>query len=153
MTTLLLLFERAIILPWLIVSFCLSTLLLFTWIETSNEFNGFDWVVFLGTGVWFFWSIVLLSFLGILAAYTTLLLVLGFLLCWEKNQLFLHWYHKVRHLNLHRRPEIRTECASLAPRVKCRASPFFASLRKKQSGYTVSTKISFQQMKLAYQSN
>ncbi|ELR55530.1 hypothetical protein M91_03808, partial [Bos mutus] len=70
-------------------------LLLFTWIETSNEFNGFDWVVFLGTGVWFFWSIVLLSFLGILAAYTTLLLVLEFLLCWEKNQLFLHWYHKI----------------------------------------------------------
>nr|XP_005897004.1 PREDICTED: glycerophosphodiester phosphodiesterase domain-containing protein 4 [Bos mutus] len=89
------LLERAIILPWLIVSFCLSTLLLFTWIETSNEFNGFDWVVFLGTGVWFFWSIVLLSFLGILAAYTTLLLVLEFLLCWEKNQLFLHWYHKI----------------------------------------------------------
>ncbi|XP_069422695.1 glycerophosphodiester phosphodiesterase domain-containing protein 4-like [Ovis canadensis] len=81
--------------PWLIVSFCLSTVLLFTWIETSNEFNGFDWVVFLGTGVWFFWSIVLLSFLGILAAYTTLLLVLGFLLCWEKNQLYLHWYHKI----------------------------------------------------------
>ncbi|XP_044799894.2 glycerophosphodiester phosphodiesterase domain-containing protein 4-like [Bubalus bubalis] len=81
--------------PWLIVSFCLSTLLLFTCIETSNEFNGFDWVVFLGTRVWFFWSIVLLSFLGILAAYTTLLLVLGFLLCWEKNQLYLHWYHKI----------------------------------------------------------
>ncbi|XP_043308725.1 glycerophosphodiester phosphodiesterase domain-containing protein 4-like [Cervus elaphus] len=81
--------------PWLVVSFCLSTLLLFTWIETSNEYNGFDWVVFLGTGVWFFWSIVLLSFLGILAAYTALLLVLGFLLCWEKNQLYLHWYHKI----------------------------------------------------------
>ncbi|KAB0377131.1 hypothetical protein FD755_011575 [Muntiacus reevesi] len=81
--------------PWLVVSFCLSTLLLFTWIETSNEYNGFDWVVFLGTGVWFFWSIVLLSFLGILAAYTTLLLVLGFLLCWEKNQLYLYWYHKI----------------------------------------------------------
>ncbi|XDB65707.1 hypothetical protein AB1E18_019016 [Capra hircus] len=81
--------------PWLIMSFCLSVLLFFTWIETSNEFNGFDWVVFLGTGVWFFWSIVLLSFLGILAAYTTLLLVLGFLLCWEKQQLYLHWYHKI----------------------------------------------------------
>ncbi|CAN0319209.1 unnamed protein product [Rangifer tarandus platyrhynchus] len=81
--------------PWLVVSFCLSTLLLFTWIETSNEYNGFDWVVFLGTGIWFFWSIVLLSFLGILAAYTALLLILGFLLCWEKNQLYLHWYHKI----------------------------------------------------------
>ncbi|KAM9764320.1 glycerophosphodiester phosphodiesterase domain-containing protein 4-like [Dama dama] len=81
--------------PWLITSFCLSVFLLFTWIESSNEYNGFDWVVFLGTGVWFFWSIVLLSFLGILAAYTALLLVLGFLLCWEKNQLYLHWYHKI----------------------------------------------------------
>ncbi|XP_061015660.1 glycerophosphodiester phosphodiesterase domain-containing protein 4-like [Dama dama] len=81
--------------PWLITSFCLSVFLLFTWIESSNEYNGFDWVIFLGTGVWFFWSLVLLSFLGILATYTTLLLVLGLLLCWEKQRLHLHWYHKI----------------------------------------------------------
>nr|CAI9705479.1 unnamed protein product [Rangifer tarandus platyrhynchus] len=80
---------------WLITSFCLSVFLLFTWIESSNEYNGFDWVIFLGTGVWFFWSLVLLSFLGILATYTTLLLVLGLLLCWEKQRLHLHWYHKI----------------------------------------------------------
>ncbi|KAB0377130.1 hypothetical protein FD755_011574 [Muntiacus reevesi] len=81
--------------PWLITSFCLSVFLLFTWIESSNEYNGFDWVIFLGTGVWFFWSLVLLSFLGILATYTALLLVLGLLLCWEKQRLHLHWYHKI----------------------------------------------------------
>ncbi|KAB0356329.1 hypothetical protein FD754_000485 [Muntiacus muntjak] len=81
--------------PWLIMSFCLSVFLLFTWIESSNEYNGFDWVIFLGTGVWFFWSLVLLSFLGILATYTALLLVLGLLLCWEKQRLHLHWYHKI----------------------------------------------------------
>ncbi|XP_070329058.1 glycerophosphodiester phosphodiesterase domain-containing protein 4 isoform X1 [Odocoileus virginianus] len=81
--------------PWLIMSFFLSVILLFTWVETSNEYNGFDWVVFLGTRIWFFWSIVLLSVLGILAAYTTMLVVLGFLLCWEKNELYLHWYHKI----------------------------------------------------------
>ncbi|KAI4581052.1 hypothetical protein MJG53_010594 [Ovis ammon polii x Ovis aries] len=81
--------------PWLIMSFFLSVILLFTWVETSNEYNGFDWVVFLGSRIWFFWSLVLLSVLGILAAYTTMLVVFGFLLCWEKNELYLHWYHKV----------------------------------------------------------
>ncbi|KAB0350915.1 hypothetical protein FD754_015772 [Muntiacus muntjak] len=81
--------------PWLIMSFFLSIILLFTWVETSNEYNGFDWVVFLGTRIWFFWSLVLLSVLGILAAYTTMLVVIGFLLCWEKNELYLHWYHKI----------------------------------------------------------
>ncbi|XP_059731126.1 glycerophosphodiester phosphodiesterase domain-containing protein 4 isoform X4 [Bos taurus] len=77
------------------MSFFLSTILLFTWVETSNEYNGFDWVVFLGARIWFFWSLVLLSVIGILAAYTTMLVVLGFLLCWEKNELYLHWYHKI----------------------------------------------------------
>ncbi|XP_057605427.1 glycerophosphodiester phosphodiesterase domain-containing protein 4-like [Hippopotamus amphibius kiboko] len=52
-------------------------------------------VVFLGTGVWFFWSIVLLSLFGILTAYTSLLLVLGFLLLWEGIELYLHWCHKI----------------------------------------------------------
>uniref|UniRef100_A0A4X1UIG2 GP-PDE domain-containing protein n=1 Tax=Sus scrofa TaxID=9823 RepID=A0A4X1UIG2_PIG len=70
-------------------------LLLFVWIESSNEYNGFNWVIFLGTGYWFFWSIVLLSFFGILTAYTALLLVLGFLLCWEGRELSLHWCHKI----------------------------------------------------------
>ncbi|XP_032345380.1 glycerophosphodiester phosphodiesterase domain-containing protein 4 isoform X4 [Camelus ferus] len=83
--------------PWLLTALCLSVLLVFVWVESSNEYNGFDWVVFLGTGVWFFWSLVLLSLFGILAAYTSLLLVLGFLLCWEGKELYLHWYHKVAH--------------------------------------------------------
>ncbi|XP_044799386.1 glycerophosphodiester phosphodiesterase domain-containing protein 4-like isoform X3 [Bubalus kerabau] len=62
--------------PCLVISFCMSVLLVFVWVESSNEYNGFDWVIFIGTGLWFFWSIVLLSFLGILAAYTSLLLIL-----------------------------------------------------------------------------
>uniref|UniRef100_A0A673TSK6 Glycerophosphodiester phosphodiesterase domain containing 4 n=2 Tax=Suricata suricatta TaxID=37032 RepID=A0A673TSK6_SURSU len=69
--------------------------LLFVWIETSNEYFGFDWVIFLGTGYWFFWSIVLLSLLGILTAYSSLLVVLGFLLIWEGYELYLHWCHKI----------------------------------------------------------
>ncbi|XP_072825242.1 glycerophosphodiester phosphodiesterase domain-containing protein 4-like isoform X2 [Vicugna pacos] len=81
--------------PWLLTALYLSVLLVFVWVESSNEYNGFDWVVFLGTGVWFFWSLVLLSLFGILAAYTSLLLVLGFLLCWEGKELYLHWYHKI----------------------------------------------------------
>ncbi|XP_070313362.1 glycerophosphodiester phosphodiesterase domain-containing protein 4-like isoform X2 [Odocoileus virginianus] len=81
--------------PCLIISFCMSVLLVFVWVESSNEYNGFDWVIFIGTGLWFFWSIVLLSFLGILAAYTSLLLVLGFLLLWEGIELYLHWCHKI----------------------------------------------------------
>ncbi|XP_059786716.1 glycerophosphodiester phosphodiesterase domain-containing protein 4 isoform X2 [Balaenoptera ricei] len=79
----------------LVISFCVSVLLLFVWIESSNEYFGFDWVIFLGTGFWFFWSIVLLSFFGILAAYTSLLLVLGSLLLWEGIELYLHWCHKI----------------------------------------------------------
>ncbi|XP_036717183.1 glycerophosphodiester phosphodiesterase domain-containing protein 4 [Balaenoptera musculus] len=81
--------------PCLVISFCMSVLLLFVWIESSNEYFGFDWVIFLGTGFWFFWSIVLLSFFGILAAYTSLLLVLGSLLLWEGIELYLHWCHKI----------------------------------------------------------
>ncbi|XP_064145587.1 glycerophosphodiester phosphodiesterase domain-containing protein 4 [Loxodonta africana] len=46
-------------------------------------------------GIWFYWSIVLLSLFGILTAYTSLLLVLGFLLVWEGNKLYLHWCHKI----------------------------------------------------------
>uniref|UniRef100_A0A8C3VSE6 GP-PDE domain-containing protein n=1 Tax=Catagonus wagneri TaxID=51154 RepID=A0A8C3VSE6_9CETA len=62
--------------PWLIAAFCLTMLLLFVWIECSNEYNGFNWVVFLGTGIWFFWSLVLLSLFWILVIYTSLLLCL-----------------------------------------------------------------------------
>nr|XP_045748648.1 glycerophosphodiester phosphodiesterase domain-containing protein 4 [Mirounga angustirostris] len=51
-------------------------------------------VIFLGTGYWFFWSIVLLSLFGILAAYCTLLVVLAFLLVWEGYEPNLHWCHK-----------------------------------------------------------
>ncbi|XP_058401525.1 glycerophosphodiester phosphodiesterase domain-containing protein 4 isoform X1 [Diceros bicornis minor] len=81
--------------PFLVISFCLSVVLLYVWIETSNEYFGFDWVVFLGIGDWFYWSIVLLSFLGILTAYSSLLLLLGFLLIWEGSELYLHWFHKI----------------------------------------------------------
>ncbi|XP_019665316.2 glycerophosphodiester phosphodiesterase domain-containing protein 4 [Ailuropoda melanoleuca] len=63
--------------------------------ETSNEYFGFDWVIFLGTGYWFFWSIVLLSLFGILAAYCSLLVVLAFLLVWEGYEPNLHWCHKI----------------------------------------------------------
>ncbi|XP_032974827.1 glycerophosphodiester phosphodiesterase domain-containing protein 4 [Rhinolophus ferrumequinum] len=81
--------------PFLVISSCLSVVLLFVWIETSNEYFSFDWVVFLGTGFWFFWSLLLLSLFGILAAYSSLLLILGFLLIWEGNELHLHWCHKI----------------------------------------------------------
>ncbi|XP_065793088.1 glycerophosphodiester phosphodiesterase domain-containing protein 4-like [Muntiacus reevesi] len=75
---------------------------LYLWESKERLLEGFfkyerrDWmVIFIGTGLWFFWSIVLLSFLGILAAYTSLLLVLGFLLLWEGIELYLHWCHKI----------------------------------------------------------
>ncbi|EDL16327.1 glycerophosphodiester phosphodiesterase domain containing 4 [Mus musculus] len=79
----------------LVIAFILSVLFLFVWVETSNEYNGFDWVVYLGTGCWFFWSILVLSAAGIMVAYTTLLLLLGFLLLWERIELNLHTSHKV----------------------------------------------------------
>ncbi|XP_077623691.1 glycerophosphodiester phosphodiesterase domain-containing protein 4 isoform X2 [Crocuta crocuta] len=87
--------KEKIFYPCLIISFLLSVVLLFVWIETSNEYFGFDWVIFLGTGYWFFWSIVLLSLFGILTAYSSLLVVLGFLLIWEGYELYLHWCHKI----------------------------------------------------------
>ncbi|XP_040345384.1 glycerophosphodiester phosphodiesterase domain-containing protein 4 isoform X4 [Herpailurus yagouaroundi] len=87
--------KEKIFFPFLIISFLLSVVLLFMWIETSNEYFGFDWVIFLGTGYWFFWSIVLLSLFGILSAYSSLLVVLAFLLVWEGYELYLHWCHKI----------------------------------------------------------
>ncbi|XP_021103932.1 glycerophosphodiester phosphodiesterase domain-containing protein 4 isoform X9 [Heterocephalus glaber] len=79
---------------FLAVAFVFSVIMLFTWIETSNEYFGFDWVVFLVTGAWFFWSILMLSLFGILTVYTSLLLILGVLLLWERIELYLHTCHK-----------------------------------------------------------
>ncbi|XP_074193178.1 glycerophosphodiester phosphodiesterase domain-containing protein 4 [Rhinolophus sinicus] len=71
-------------------------LLLFgSWIDSSSLHFNYDMVVYLGTGFWFFWSLLLLSLFGILTAYSSLLLVLGFLLIWEGNELHLHWCHKI----------------------------------------------------------
>nr|XP_012803735.1 glycerophosphodiester phosphodiesterase domain-containing protein 4 [Jaculus jaculus] len=79
-----------------LISACfLSNLVLFVWAETSNEYFSFDWVVYLGTGKWFFCSIILLSFLGIVAMYTSLLLIVSFLLLWERIELSLHISHKI----------------------------------------------------------
>ncbi|XP_023572449.1 glycerophosphodiester phosphodiesterase domain-containing protein 4 isoform X1 [Octodon degus] len=80
---------------FLIIAFVLSVVMLFTWIETSNEYHGFDWVVFLITGCWFFWSILMLSLFGIMTAYTLLLLILGILLLRERIELYLHTIHKI----------------------------------------------------------
>ncbi|XP_021103931.1 glycerophosphodiester phosphodiesterase domain-containing protein 4 isoform X8 [Heterocephalus glaber] len=98
---------------FLAVAFVFSVIMLFTWIETSNEYFGFDCVllpchpalqimdrnlyklvVFLVTGAWFFWSILMLSLFGILTVYTSLLLILGVLLLWERIELYLHTCHK-----------------------------------------------------------
>ncbi|XP_054581625.1 glycerophosphodiester phosphodiesterase domain-containing protein 4 [Eptesicus fuscus] len=73
----------------------MSVLLLFMWIETSNEYNGFDWVVYLLTGYWYFWSILLLSLFGILVVYISLLLILGVLLIREGYEPYLYWCHKI----------------------------------------------------------
>ncbi|XP_040487255.1 glycerophosphodiester phosphodiesterase domain-containing protein 4 [Ursus maritimus] len=67
--------------------------------RTFSDVGNVGWslplVVFLGTGYWFFWSIVLLSLFGILAAYCSLLVVLAFLLVWEGYEPNLHWCHKI----------------------------------------------------------
>nr|XP_048291064.1 glycerophosphodiester phosphodiesterase domain-containing protein 4 isoform X3 [Myodes glareolus] len=79
----------------LVVAFVLSVIFLFVWAETSNEYNGFDWVVYLGTKRWFLWSIFMLSTAGLMTAYTSLLLLLSFFLLWERIELHLHTCHKV----------------------------------------------------------
>ena len=67
--------------------------------------------------------------------------VLGFLLLWEGIELYLHWCHKVGHLNLHRSPETRTECASLAL-CQIQSFPLFCcSPYKKKSTYTILVEI------------
>ncbi|KAF6103482.1 hypothetical protein HJG60_005522 [Phyllostomus discolor] len=81
--------------PFLVIAFCMSVVLLLVWIETANDYHGFDWVVYLITRYWFLWSLLLLSLCGILVAYSSLLLVLGFLLIWEGYELYLHWCHKI----------------------------------------------------------
>uniref|UniRef100_A0A8D2CYD9 Glycerophosphodiester phosphodiesterase domain containing 4 n=1 Tax=Sciurus vulgaris TaxID=55149 RepID=A0A8D2CYD9_SCIVU len=70
-------------------------ILLFVWVETSNEYFNFDWVVYLGTGYWLFWSIFLLSLAAVMVAYSLLLLILGSLLLWERMELYLHTCHKI----------------------------------------------------------
>ncbi|XP_051049986.1 glycerophosphodiester phosphodiesterase domain-containing protein 4 [Phodopus roborovskii] len=79
----------------LVISFILSAVFLFVWAETSNEYNSFDWVVYLGIKRWFLWSIFMLSAAGILTVYTTLLLVISFFLLWERIELYLHMCHKI----------------------------------------------------------
>ncbi|XP_012783758.2 glycerophosphodiester phosphodiesterase domain-containing protein 4-like [Ochotona princeps] len=79
----------------LVISFLLSVLLLFVWIEISNEYFGLNWVIFLGTGVWVFASIIFLSLFWILTAYTSLLLIVGILLIREQIKLEMYWCHKV----------------------------------------------------------
>nr|XP_051706619.1 glycerophosphodiester phosphodiesterase domain-containing protein 4 isoform X3 [Oryctolagus cuniculus] len=79
----------------LVLSFVLSVILLFMWIELSNEYFDLDWAIFLGTGIWVFGSIIFLSILGTLTAYTSLLVVVGVLLLRERIELYLHTCHKV----------------------------------------------------------
>ncbi|XP_049640676.1 glycerophosphodiester phosphodiesterase domain-containing protein 4, partial [Suncus etruscus] len=81
--------------PLLIFSWTVSLIVLYMWIESSNEYFGFDWVMFLGTGYWFYWSILFLSLYGIMFAYTSLLLIFSLLLMWEGYELYLHWCNKV----------------------------------------------------------
>ncbi|XP_066108868.1 glycerophosphodiester phosphodiesterase domain-containing protein 4-like [Saccopteryx bilineata] len=80
---------------FLLIAFCMSVILLFLWIEASNEYPDFDWAVYQITRGWFFWSILLLSLFGIMTAYTLLLLVLRYLLLWKGNEPYLHWGHKI----------------------------------------------------------
>ncbi|XP_037695691.1 glycerophosphodiester phosphodiesterase domain-containing protein 4 [Choloepus didactylus] len=81
--------------PFLLASVGLSSLFLFVWAESSNEYFDFDWAIFLNTGLWFFWSLVLLSVAGIVTVYSAMLLIIACLLFWEKNELYLHWCHKI----------------------------------------------------------
>ncbi|XP_066105751.1 glycerophosphodiester phosphodiesterase domain-containing protein 4 [Saccopteryx bilineata] len=80
---------------FVLTSVCMSMVLLFVWIESSNEYAGFDWVVYLLTGHWFFWARLLLILFALLTFYSLLLLVLGLLLIKEEYKPYLHWCHKI----------------------------------------------------------
>ncbi|KAF6103485.1 hypothetical protein HJG60_005522 [Phyllostomus discolor] len=119
----------------------MSVVLLLVWIETANDYHGFDWVVYLITRYWFLWSLLLLSLCGILVAYSSLLLVLGFLLIWEGYELYLHWCHKVGHLNLQGdfRPGLNVPFWYSLLMQSC--AFFIVPLRRNRSTYSVSTEI------------
>nr|KAF6437654.1 glycerophosphodiester phosphodiesterase domain containing 4 [Molossus molossus] len=63
--------------------------------HTRGKFQTWILLLLFVTGYWYFWSLLLLSLFGILFAYTSLLVILGFLLVWEGYELYLHWNHKI----------------------------------------------------------
>ncbi|XP_061574804.1 glycerophosphodiester phosphodiesterase domain-containing protein 5 isoform X2 [Cololabis saira] len=78
----------------LILTFFLSFVFLYFWIEAQNDYNDFDWFNFGTLGFWFPWSLVLLVVAAALFTYIALLLVLAVCLLSEGQRLYLHWSHK-----------------------------------------------------------
>ncbi|XP_061917863.1 glycerophosphodiester phosphodiesterase domain-containing protein 5 [Entelurus aequoreus] len=78
----------------LILTFFLSLVFLYFWIEAQNDYNDFDWFNFGTLGFWFPWSLVLLVVAAALFTYIALLLVLAVCLLSEGQRLYLHWSHK-----------------------------------------------------------
>ncbi|XP_061136542.1 glycerophosphodiester phosphodiesterase domain-containing protein 5 [Syngnathus typhle] len=78
----------------LILTFLVSFVFLYFWIEAQNDYNDFDWFNFSIFGFWFPWSLVLLVVVATLFTYMALLLVLAVCLLSESQRLYLHWSHK-----------------------------------------------------------
>ncbi|XP_077421571.1 glycerophosphodiester phosphodiesterase domain-containing protein 5 isoform X1 [Vanacampus margaritifer] len=76
------------------LTFLVSLMFLYFWIEAQNDYNDFDWFNFGILGFWFPWSLVLLVVAAALFTYIALLLVLAVCLLSEGQRLYLHWSHK-----------------------------------------------------------
>ncbi|XP_057695675.1 glycerophosphodiester phosphodiesterase domain-containing protein 5-like isoform X1 [Corythoichthys intestinalis] len=79
----------------LILTFFLSLVFLYFWIEAQNDYDDFEWFNFGTLGFWFPWSLVLLGVAAAIFTYIALLLVLAVCLLSEGQRLYLHWSHKI----------------------------------------------------------
>ncbi|XP_048837157.1 glycerophosphodiester phosphodiesterase domain-containing protein 5 [Brienomyrus brachyistius] len=79
----------------ILVTFCMTLVLLYFWSEAKNDYNDFDWLTFGALGFWFPWSLVVLAVAAVLFAYIAALLVLAVCLLTKGQRLYLHWGHKL----------------------------------------------------------
>lgn len=79
----------------LVLVFCITLVFLYFWGQAKNDYNDFDWFNFGILGFWFPWSVVLLAITAAFFSYITLLMLLAVCLLSERQELHLHWSHKI----------------------------------------------------------
>ncbi|XP_016277459.1 glycerophosphodiester phosphodiesterase domain-containing protein 4 isoform X1 [Monodelphis domestica] len=80
---------------FLLLTFCISFVFLYMWLEAKNDYGGFDAFVFQFTKQWFYWSFFLVIIASIMFTYVLLLMMIGLCLLTEGQQPHLHWSNKI----------------------------------------------------------